>query len=177
MSTTTQQQVPAGTYEIDTVHSSVGFSITSAGLAGFRSTFGDFDARLQDGVLSGSGALDSLQIAEPNLKAMLLSPQFFDAAAHPEIAFTSTALRVAADGGVELDGQLTMHGETRPVTARGELATGQDPRGGERVALDLRGLLDRRDFGIGWQQQLPNGADSVGWDVTLEVQLQLVKQP
>jgi polyisoprenoid-binding protein YceI len=175
MSTTTQQ-VPTGTYELDPVHSSVGFAIKSAGLTGFRSSFADFGARLEDGVLSGRGALDSLQIAEPNLKTMLLSPQFFDADAHPEIAFTSTALRVADDGGLELDGELTMHGQTRPVTAHGALATGQDPRGGERVALDLRGLLDRRDFGISWQQQLPNGADSVGWEVTLEIQLQLVKQ-
>ncbi|MDA0183408.1 YceI family protein [Solirubrobacter phytolaccae] len=165
-----------GAYLSDPVHSNVGFAIKAAGLAGFRSAFGAFDARLEDGVLSGSGELDSLQIREPHLKATLLSSQFFDAASHPSVTFTSSALRVDEAGGLELDGELTMHGETRPVTARGELATGQDPSGGERVAFDLKAQIDRREFGIDWQQKLPNGADAVGWNVALEVQLQLVKQ-
>ena len=88
---TTVQQVPTGTYLVDPVHSNVGFSIKAAGLSGFRGTFGAYDARLEDGVLSGSGALESLQIAEEQLKGALLSPMFFDAERFPSVAFTSTA--------------------------------------------------------------------------------------
>src|SRR6516225_3039320 len=55
MMSTTVQQVPTGTYLVDPVHSNVGFSIKAAGLSGFRGTFGAYDARLDDGVLSGSG--------------------------------------------------------------------------------------------------------------------------
>ena len=111
---TTVQQVPTGTYLVDPVHSNAGFSIKAAGLSGFRGTFGAYDARLEDGALSGSGALESLQIAEEQLKGALLSPMFFDAARFPSVAFTSGEVRPATDGSVELAGELTMHGVTAP---------------------------------------------------------------
>ena len=173
---TTVQQVPTGTYLVDPVHSNVGFSIKAAGLSGFRGTFGAYDARLEDGVLSGSGALESLQIAEEQLKGALLSPMFFDAERFPSVAFTSGEVRPATDGSVELAGELTMHGVTAPVVARGTVETGQDPNGGERVAFDLTAQIDRREFGLTWQNKMPNRLDAVGWAVKLDVQIQLVKE-
>ena len=175
MSTSTQQ-VPAGTYQVDPIHSNVGFSVKAAGLTGFRSSFADYDATLVDGVLTGKGELTSMQISVAALKDTLLSPAFFDAENHPRVTFKSSDLRVSDDGALELEGELTMHGQTRPVVARGEFATGQDPRGGERVALDLTAEINRGNYGIDWQQKLPNGADAVGWEVKLTVQLQLLKQ-
>jgi polyisoprenoid-binding protein YceI len=170
------QEVPIGTYEVDPIHSSVGYAIKAAGLTGFRSAFAAYDGRLQDGVLSGSAELASMQIAEEQLKATLLSPAFFDADQYPKVEFRSTDIRIVADGGVDLVGELSMHGVTAPVTATGTFESGQDPNGIDRVAFELTAEIDRRDFGVAWQSQMPNGLDAVGWTVKIDIQLQFVKQ-
>jgi polyisoprenoid-binding protein YceI len=174
--TTTIEQLPAGTYAVDPVHSTVGFGVKYNGLATFRSTFDKLDASYEDGVLTGTVQVDSIQIDEPNFKGHLLSPEFFDAEQTPTVTFRSTEIRPAADGTVEVDGELTIRGTTKPVTATGTYAAGADPFGGERVAFELQTKVDRREFGLNWQNQLPSGGDAVAWDVTLTVDLQLVKQ-
>lgn len=172
---TTAQQIPAGTYGLDPVHSNVGFGVKYNGLATFRSRFDAFDARLADGVLTGTAQVDSITVDEPNFKAHLLSAEFFDAEATPTVTFRSTEIRPSDDGSVEVDGELTIRGTTKPVTATGTYAAGNDPYGNERVAFELQAKVDRREFGLNWQNQLPNGGDAVAWDVTLTVDLQLVK--
>ena len=65
---------------------------------------------------------------------------------------------------------------TKPVTARGSVATGANMTGAEVVGLDLEATIDRRDYGLNWQAQLPTGGDVLAWDVTLEVHLELAKE-
>jgi polyisoprenoid-binding protein YceI len=172
----TIQQVPAGTFSVDPVHSTIGFGVKYNGLATFRSTFDTFDAQLSDGVLTGTAQVDSIQIDEPNFKGHLLSEEFFNAEATPTVTFRSTDIRPADDGSAEVDGELTIRGITKPVTATGSIAAGADPYGNERVAFELAAKVDRREFGLNWQNELPTGGDAVAWDVTLTVELQLVKQ-
>jgi polyisoprenoid-binding protein YceI len=70
------------------------------------------------------------------------------------------------------------NGISRPITATGTWERPvEDPFGSLRAALELRAVLDRRDWEMSWQQPLPDGADAVGWDVELTVQLELVKRP
>lgn len=172
---TTATQIPAGTYAVDPIHSSVGFGVKYNGLATFRSRFDSFDAQLADGVLTGSAQVESIQIDEPNFKGHLLSEEFFNAEATPTVTFRSTDIRVGDDGSVEVDGELTIRGTTKSVTATGTYAAGNDPYGNERVAFELQAKVDRREFGLNWQNELPTGGDAVAWDVTLVVELQLVK--
>jgi polyisoprenoid-binding protein YceI len=76
------QVLPAGTWRVDKVHSSIGFAV--AYMAGaFHGTFGDFDAVVADGVLNGSAKVASVQVKDENLAAHLQSPDFFDTEAHP----------------------------------------------------------------------------------------------
>jgi polyisoprenoid-binding protein YceI len=172
---TTIQQVPTETYGADTVHSSIGFGVKYNGLAKFRSTFDKFDAQLKDGVLTGTAQVDSIQIDEPNFKGHLLAEDFFNAEQTPTVTFRSTDIRPADDGSVEVDGELTIRGVTKPVTATGEFGLGQDAFGNDRAIFVLSTTVDRREFGLNWQNQLPNGKDALDWDVTLDVELQLVK--
>jgi polyisoprenoid-binding protein YceI len=172
---TTVQQVPAGTYNLDPVHSTFGFVITHNGVSKFRGQFEQVDARLKDGELLGTAQVESVKTPIPQLKDHLLSPEFFDAAVAPTIAFRSTDIAVAQDGSVEAAGELTIRGVTNPVTATGALATGQNMSGADVVGLDLQAIVDRRDYGLDWQAQLPRGGEVLGWDVTLEVHLELVK--
>lgn len=173
---TTAQQIPAGTYSVDPIHSSVGFAVKHNGVATFRSGFEKFDAQLADGVLTGSADVTSVKVDEPTFKAYLLNEEFFNAEAAPMVTFRSTDIRVAEDGTAEVDGDLTIRGVTKPVTATGAYAAGADAYGNERVGFELSTKVDRREYGLAWQNQLPTGADALAWDVTLVVELQLVKQ-
>lgn len=168
--------IPAGTYALDPIHSSIGFGVKYNGLATFRSTFETYDAAVADGVLTGTADVASIQVDEPNFKAHLLGEDFFNAEATPTITFRSTDAKIAEDGSAEVTGELTIRGVTKTVVATGNVAAGADPFGNDRVAFELSTTIDRREFGITWQNALPNGNDSLAWDVTLTVDLQFVKQ-
>ena len=139
---TTIQQVPTDTYGLDPVHSSFGFGVRYNGLATFRSSFDKVDAQLADGVLTGSADVSSIVIDEPRFKGHVLAADFFDVENTPTITFRSTDIRPAEDGSVEVDGELTIRGVTKAVTATGTYATGGDAFGNDRVAL--RGADHRR---------------------------------
>jgi polyisoprenoid-binding protein YceI len=173
--TTTLQQVAPGTYEVDPVHSSFGFAIKHNGISTFRGEFKDVAATLADGVLTGTAQVESVSTPIAPLKDHLLSADFFNASETPTITFRSADIRVAEDGAAEVDGELTIRGVTRPITARGTYGAGQNVTGAELVGFDLEATVDRRDYGLDWQAQLPAGGDVLAWDVTLQVHLELVK--
>jgi len=175
MSSTTIQQVPAGTYNVDPVHSTFGFAVTHNGVSKFRGQFEKVDARLQDGLLVGTAQVDSVKTPIEQLKDHLLSPEFFDAASTPTVTFRSSDIRIAEDGAVEIDGELTIRGVSKPVTATGRYATGIGLSGSEVVGLDLEATIDRRQYGLNWQAPLPNGGDALAWDVMLQVHLELAR--
>jgi polyisoprenoid-binding protein YceI len=175
MSATTST-IPAGTYGLDPVHSSIGFGVKYNALATFRASFDNYDATVAVGVLTGTADVTSITIDEPNFKGHLLSEEFFNAEATPTVTFKSTDVKVAEDGTAEVAGDLTIRGVTKSVVATGNVASGADPYGNERVAFELSTTVDRREFGLNWQNALPTGADALAWDVTLTVDLQLVKQ-
>ncbi|HET6173888.1 MAG TPA: YceI family protein, partial [Gaiellales bacterium] len=80
-------------------------------------------------------------------------------------------------GTATVEGALTIKGLRRPIIATGTYERPvEDPYGLLRAALELRALLDRRDWGMTWQMPLPDGDDVLGWDVEVTVQLELVKQ-
>src|SRR6478735_4701169 len=110
MSTETiNQQIPAGTWNVDPVHSRVHFAITHNGIATFRSGFNSFEATLTGGEqpkLEGSVEVASIDISEEMLKGHLLSPDFFDVQKYPQVKFSSTELDVSDDGTVRLSGDL-----------------------------------------------------------------------
>lgn len=171
----TIEQIPTGTWKLDPVHSTFGFLVTHNGVSKFRGQFEQVEATLEDGVLVGTAWVESVQTAIPQLKAHLVSPDFFNAAETPTITFRSTDIRVADDGTAEVDGEQTIRDVTNQVTATGNIAHGESLRGGEVVGFDLDATIDRRDYGLSWQAQLPNGGDAVAWDVALEAHLELAQ--
>ena len=175
MTTAVLQQIPAGSYELDPVHSSFGFTVKHNGVSSFRGQFEQVDASLRDGVLTGTVQVDSVKTAIPQLKDHLLSPEFFNAAETPTITFRSTDIRLGEDGSAEVDGELSIRGVTKPVIAKGTYGRGTGLRGGEVVGFDLEAAVDRRDYGLNWQAPLPGGGDALGWQVTLQVHLELAK--
>lgn len=173
--TTTLQQVAPGTYQVDPVHSSFGFAIKHNGISTFRGQFQDVAATLADGVLTGTAQVESVSTPIAPLKDHLVSAEFFNASETPTITFRSTDISVGEDGAAEVDGELTIRGVTKPVTARGTYGAGQNMMGAEVVGFDLEATIDRRDYGLAWQAQLPTGGDVLAWNVTLQIHLELVK--
>lgn len=181
MSTETiTQQIPAGTWAVDPVHSSVTFAVTHNGVTTFRSGFERFEAKLTGGEqpqLEGTVDVESIEIDEEMLKGHLLSPEFFDTQRYPQLRFRSTELSVGEDGTLRVAGDLEIHGETRKVEASGRFAhLGEDAYGKARVGLSIESTVDRRDFGLDWQAQLPSGGDVLDYAVTINVELELVRE-
>jgi polyisoprenoid-binding protein YceI len=177
MSTTeqTQQVIPTGTWNADTVHSRIAFEVPYA-VATFTGEVPTFEAKLEDGKLTGVAQIASLQVKEENLEAHLLSPEFFDAERNPEVTFRSNEIRRTGDD-VEIDGEITIKGITKPAKLTGT-ATGPavDHFGANRLGLSLQTTVDRTAFDINWNMPLPNGEPALANDVTLKAELTLVAQ-
>jgi polyisoprenoid-binding protein YceI len=169
------QVVPAGTWSIDKVHSTIGFAVDY--MAGtFQGSFGDVDADVSDGVLHGNAKVSSIQVNDPNLAAHLQAPDFFDAERHPELTFESKDIRREGDR-VTVDGEITIKGHTEPVEITGVISDPiNDPYGGERFGLKLEAKVDRTKFGVDWNNPLPSGEPALSNEVTLLADLQLSKQ-
>ena len=174
-----ESTIPTGTWQSDPVHSSVGFAVKHV-VGTFRGTFEDFEASLSDASgspqVSGRAKVESLQVKDQNLYGHLLSPEFFDAEQFPEISFSSK--QISRDGDkVTVEGELTVKGVTKQVVARGEIAgpaAGPDEK--DRLGIDLETIVNRYDYGLDWQMDLPGGGKTLGDDVTLTVHVELVKE-
>jgi polyisoprenoid-binding protein YceI len=179
MSTTTLNIAPAGTWTLDAVHSRVDFEVSY--LAGtFKGEFPEIGAELTvDGErasLEGTAKVASVDVKDENLSAHLQSPDFFDAERHPQLRFAAQDIRLDGDGKVSVEGELTIKGISKPVTVTGTVtAPIADPYGNDRIGLNLTTKIDRTDFGVDWNNPLPNGQPSLANDVTILAELQFVK--
>jgi polyisoprenoid-binding protein YceI len=175
MSTVDTQVLPSGTWQVDKIHSSIGFAVDY--MAGtFHGTFGDFDAVVAEGELKGSAKVDSVQVKDENLAAHLQSPEFFDVQGHPELTFASKAIKRDGDR-VTIEGEITIKGHTEAAKITGEISDPiADPYGGERFGLTLQTVVDRDTFGVSWNNPLPSGEPALSNEVTISAELQLSKQ-
>jgi polyisoprenoid-binding protein YceI len=180
MSTTAEQitSIPTGTWALDPIHSAVGFAITYSGAGTVRGGFKEFDAKLVDGKLEGSAKVASVTFDEPNLVGHLQSPDFFDAEQFPELGFSTKEIQRNGDD-VTIEGELTLRGVTKPVTITGTVVGPTTDAGmnGEiqRLALDLETTVDRTEFGINWNRELPSGVPALSNDVKITANLALVQ--
>jgi len=177
MSNTEQQTItiPAGTFNADAVHSSVAFEVGYMGIGTFSGAVKDFDASLADGQLTGAARIASLETKDENLHAHMLAPDFFDAERHPEVSFSTSGLSSDGDE-VEFTGEITIKGVSRPAVLKGTVVGPvTDPYGNERYGLQLATTVDRTQFGITWNADMPNGTKALADEVTLRADLSLVK--
>ena len=179
MNATTLTRLPAGTWNLDPIHSRVGFEVHY--LAGtFKGEFHEIGAELtvagDQASLQGRAQVASVDVKDENLAAHLQAPDFFDAERHPELRFSAEDVRLDGDGKVSVDGELTIKGVTKPVTVTGTVtAPIEDAYGNDRIGVNLSATVDRTDFGVDWNQPLPSGDPALANDVTILADLQFVK--
>lgn len=179
MSTTEQStittEIPTGTWNLDPVHSSVGFAVKHSGVMTFRGDFPEFDAKLVDGRLEGTAKVASVRVDEPNLTGHLQTPDFFDAEQFPELRFVSNTIE--RDGGkVSISGDLTLRGVSHPVELSGTISGPiTDGYGTQRLGLDLETTINRQDYKISWNQPLPSGDPALADDVVITANVALVQ--
>jgi polyisoprenoid-binding protein YceI len=178
--TTDSLQIPAGTYDVDAIHSNANFEVEHSGISVFHGGFKPVGAALtvaDDGTLTLTGSVDvnSVTIDDENLRPHLLSPEFFDADRNPTVDYVSTEITGSADD-LTVTGDLSIAGITLPVQATGRLrGPVASPAGDERVALSLETTIDRTAFGMNWQMDMPDGGSILANDVKLIVNLELAK--
>ena len=173
--------IPAGTWTVDPIHSTIGFEVKHFGISTFRGRFTGYEGTIATGEgtlerVEGTVRVDSVDVRDAQLAGHLQSEDFFAAEQYPEIAFRSTGVR-DADGRFELDGDLTIRGVTRPVTLEVEVdGAGEDPYGGTRLSLVGRGEIDRFDYEIPFNAKTPNGALVAGEKVRLVLSVEAVRE-
>jgi polyisoprenoid-binding protein YceI len=148
-----EQQIPAATWQVDPIHSSVGFGVKHM-VSTFKGTFDEYDVSLvtadgQDPKLTGVVKVSSVKTKLPDLFGHLQSPDFFDAEANPELRFESTEFRVDGDD-VLVTGELTLRGVTK--------------------------VVDRTAYGFNWNADLPKGGKALENDVTISVHVELTPE-
>jgi polyisoprenoid-binding protein YceI len=167
-----------GTYTADPIHSSFGFAVKYQGVSVFRGTLDEVSAQLEGGRLEGTAKAESISIRTPEqFRAHVLSPEFFDAANHPEVRFASDELDLREDGTAKVTGELTIKGITKPVEATGTwTAPAADAFGNTRGHLNLEAVIDRTQWDMNWNMALPTGGNVLANDVVLTVEISLVEK-
>lgn len=172
------------TWQIDSAHSGIHFSVRHLVIATVRGQFSRWDGALKvpDGDFGRATVTvtidpSSIDTGVADRDKHLRSADFFDVETYPEITFEGTRMEVDDEGHLRLLGELTMHGVTRPVTLDGEFAgqTG-DPWGNQRAVFTAATSVDRRDFALTWNQALETGGVLVGEKVSIEIEIEAVQQ-
>lgn len=171
-------------WEIDSSHSSVHFSVRHLVIAKVRGTFarwtgtvqvpaGDFSKATVDVTIDAS----SIDTGVAQRDAHLKSPDFFDVEKYPELRFVGKRVQPRSGRDIEVVGDLTIRGITREVVLRVEQhGQAKDPWGNVRAAFTAKTSIDRKDFGLTWNQLLESGGVMVGDRVEIEAEIEAVKQ-
>lgn len=168
-------------FSIDTSHSGVHFTVRHMVITKVRGSFQtwngtiDFDeADPTRSTVSARIEAASIDTREPKRDAHLRSADFFDVEQFPALTFESTHI-VKHDEGFDVHGNLGIHGVTRPVVLRAEyLGAGKDPWGNRRVGFQAHTTINRRDFGLNWNQALEAGGVLVAEKVEIELDIQAI---
>jgi polyisoprenoid-binding protein YceI len=173
----------AGTFAIDTSHSAAAFAVRHLMVSKTKGRFTDFagEITIDEDPLKSSVAVTiqaaSITTSDEQRDGHLRSADFLDTENHPTLEFKSTSVRHVKGDRFAVDGELTVRGVTKPVTLDLEYAGAVvDPWGGQRAAFSATTKINREDFGLTWNQALETGGVLVGKDVSIDLEVEAVRQ-
>lgn len=167
----------SGVYDLDTAHSSVGFTVRHAMVTKVHGEFTDFTAALtanqenpSESKVEATVETASVDTRNADRDAHIKNEDFFDVENYPQMKFVSTAFDVDASGNGTVTGDLTIKETTKPVTLDVEtFGVEEDPFGNTRLGFEARTTINRKDFGIDFDAPLNSGGALVGEKITIEI--------
>ena len=173
-----------GMFALDPVHTHVGFSVRHMMIAKVRGRFSAFNGTVTVGEEPSETQVEvevdlaSVDTKDPQRDTHLRSADFFDVDNYPTMTFRSTRVTTNIDGDCfRLDGELTLHGVTRPLVLDVLFdGVGVDAYGGQRMGFSASGQVDREAFGLTWNQKLETGGVLVGKKVDIEIEAEFVRK-
>jgi len=175
----------ASSWEIDPMHSAASFTVRHMMVSNVRGEFGKTTGavNLDDKDVSHSTAeatidTTTLDTRVPNRDKHLKSPDFFDVEKYPTITFKSTSFKKVAPQKFKVTGDLTLHGVTKPVVLDVDAPDTviKDMKGNDRRGATATTTINRKDFGLVWNQPIETGGVAVGEQVTINIDLELSKK-
>jgi len=172
------------TYQVDTSHSEIGFTVRHMMFAKVRGQFKTWTARVAyDAASPTKSTVDvdvdvaSIDTREAQRDGHLRSPDFFDAEKFPKMTFKSKRIEPAGTNQYKVVGDLTIRDVTREVTLDVEqTGAGKDPWGNARMGFSARTSIHRGEWGLKWNQALETGGVLVSDKVDVEVEAQVVEK-
>jgi len=173
------------TWQIDPAHTAAGFAVKHLMISTVRGQFKGVtgavnwdDQDISKSTIDVTIDANTVDTSEPKRDADLKSDKFFDVAKYPTITFKSKKIEQVSAGKLKIAGDLTIHGVTKEVMLDVEGPTGpvKDPWGNTRVAANAAAKVNRQDFGVKWNATVDGGGVVVGDDVTITIDLELVKK-
>jgi polyisoprenoid-binding protein YceI len=181
----TQEVLTQTTWNIDPMHSQIGFKVKHLMFTNVRGNFKDYSATITTDRNDFATAAIRLTINPASIDTNdskrdehLRSGDFFDVANFSEIKFEGEGLKKANNGeNYILYGDMTIKGVVKPIVLDVEFGGfAKDPWGNEKAAFAIKGKINRKDFGLNWNAALETGGVLVGEEVTFDIEIQLAKQ-
>lgn len=173
------------TYNLDPNHSEISFSVKHLGIATVRGKFmglsGTATADPADPLslqVEVTADVSTINTGDDKRDSHLRTAEFFDVEKFPTATFKSTSIERLGDGEYKVNGDLTLHGVTKPVSlnVEGPSQEVKDPWGQTKVGASATATIHRKEFGLGWNVALEAGGLLVGEDVKLTIDVQFAKQ-
>jgi len=170
-------------WNFDNAHSRIEFTVRHMLVSKVRGRFGKWTGTFNYDEKNPAASSVEVQIDatsvdthEPQRDAHLRSADFFEVDKHPFLTFKSTRIDEKGDDRLALTGDLTIRGVTRRVVL--DVAFGgrvKDPRGNERVGFAAKTSIDRKDFGVSFNQVLDVGGLALGDDVDISIEIEATR--
>jgi polyisoprenoid-binding protein YceI len=173
----------AGTWKLDPTHSTISFSVKHLMISTVRGTFESFDVTIvtaekpADSTINATVDVTSVNTNQKDRDAHLRTSDFFLADEYPTMTFASTAIGFTGDD-FSVTGDLTLRGVTKSIVVKGEFGgIITDGYGQTKAGASATTKINRHDFGVSWNNVLEAGGLTLGDDVTITLELQVVLQP
>jgi polyisoprenoid-binding protein YceI len=173
-----------GTWTLEPVHSDISFSVRHLAISKVRGKFEKFDVTIvtaedpKDSTIEATVDVSSVNTGQDARDNHLRSSDFFLVEEHPNMTFLAKGSEIVIDGeNFTINGQLTLRGVTQPVTLTGELGgVIDDPYGNVRAGATATAKINRQDFGVSWNAALEAGGFTLGDEVTINLEIQVLLQ-
>ncbi len=180
----TSTQTGTTTYAIDVAHSQIGFAVKHMMFSTVRGHFGTFEGTIvvdnanpANSTVSVTIDATSITTGDTNRDAHLRSADFFDVENYPTLTFKSTSIDFKSADNFTINGDLTMHGVTKPVSIKAEqTGEGTNPWGVDVAGFEGKTELNREEYGLTYNAALEKGGVLVGKEIKITLELEVAKQ-